>query len=188
MKSIYQKTARAVQHGFTLVELLIVVIILAILAAIVIPQFSSSTSDAKEAAIKANLAALRSAIELYQVQHNGIYPSGVLAGDPGCTNPIVTVAGAVNTEAAFKAQLLNYTNVDGKTCNGPDVKTTLGPYLRKGVPADPLLSSAAVVIQTTGAPAAPSAATGGWLFDNKSGQIVFNHSGNDSKGVAYATY
>ncbi len=189
MKSIYQRTARAVQQGFTLVELLIVVIILAILAAIVIPQFSSSTSDAKEAAIKANLAALRSAIELYKVQHNGVYPSGVLAGDPGCTNPIVTVAGAVDTEAAFKAQLLNYTDAAGKTCNGPDVKTTLGPYLRKGVPADPLLSVATVTVQKTGAPLAPAAgAAGGWLFDNKSGQIVFNHDGTDTKGVAYATY
>ena len=41
---------RAGPSGFTLIELLIVVIILAILAAIVIPQFSSSTADAKEAA------------------------------------------------------------------------------------------------------------------------------------------
>ncbi|MFK7816701.1 MAG: prepilin-type N-terminal cleavage/methylation domain-containing protein, partial [Gammaproteobacteria bacterium] len=46
--------------GFTLVELLIVVIILAILAAIIVPQFSASTNDAKAAALQSNLANLRS--------------------------------------------------------------------------------------------------------------------------------
>jgi prepilin-type N-terminal cleavage/methylation domain-containing protein len=56
---------RPIQAGFTLVELLIVVIILAVLAAIIVPQFSSSTIDAKEAALDANLARLRSSIELF---------------------------------------------------------------------------------------------------------------------------
>jgi prepilin-type N-terminal cleavage/methylation domain-containing protein len=56
-------------RGFTLIELLIVVIIIAILAAIAIPQFSNSSGDAQEAALDANLATMRSAIELYRVQH-----------------------------------------------------------------------------------------------------------------------
>src|SRR5689334_18461772 len=70
--------------GFTLVELLIVVIILAILAAIVIPQFSSSTTDAQESALDSNLAALRSAVELFKVQHNNIYPGAVATTGGTC--------------------------------------------------------------------------------------------------------
>lgn len=191
MKSIYQKTARAVQHGFTLVELLIVVIILAILAAIVIPQFSSSTTDAKEAALKANLAALRSAIELYKVQHKGKYPGDTVASGLTCT---VGAAGTgdAGSEAALKSQLSLYSDDDGKTCTGADTQTTLGPYLRKGIPVDPLSGKVATVtVQATGVPiSAPAAGvtTGGWLYDTKSGQIMVNYGGNDSKNVAYSTY
>ena len=50
---------RRSEQGFTLVELLIVVIILAIMSAIAIPQFSSSTEDAKVSSLETNLAELR---------------------------------------------------------------------------------------------------------------------------------
>ena len=62
------------RSGFTLVELLIVVIILAVLAAIVIPQFSSSTQEAKESALRSTLLEMRNAVELYYHQHNAVYP------------------------------------------------------------------------------------------------------------------
>ncbi len=64
------------QEGFTLVELLIVVIILAILAAIIVPQFSAATDDATQSAYDTNIANIRSAIDLYRQQHNA-YPGAV---------------------------------------------------------------------------------------------------------------
>ena len=60
--------------GFTLVEILIVVVILGILAAIVIPQFSQASSEARESSLKSNLQAVRSQIELYRIQHNDFLP------------------------------------------------------------------------------------------------------------------
>ena len=67
---LIHKTA---QKGFTLVELLIVVIILALLAAIVVPQFASSTDDAKVSSLDTTLGNVRSVIDLYNQQH-GAYP------------------------------------------------------------------------------------------------------------------
>jgi len=87
--------------AFTLVEILIVVIILGILAAIVIPQFTEASNDARESAMKSDLQTVRSQLELYKVQHLDSYPDDF-------------------------AKLTSKTNADGTTTNG-----TLGPYLTK---------------------------------------------------------
>ncbi len=63
------------RKGFTLVEILIVVVILGILAAIVIPQFTNASEAAKTESLRSQLQTIRSQLELYQVQHNGNYPA-----------------------------------------------------------------------------------------------------------------
>ncbi len=63
------------KQAFTLVEILIVVIILGILAAIVIPQFTEASDDARESAIRSDLQTMRSQLELYKAQHAGSYPA-----------------------------------------------------------------------------------------------------------------
>ena len=62
------------KHGFTLVEILIVVVILGVLAAMVIPVFGQATTDSKTSAVAANLMKLRLQVELYRNHHNGHYP------------------------------------------------------------------------------------------------------------------
>jgi prepilin-type N-terminal cleavage/methylation domain-containing protein len=62
------------QAGFTLIEMLVVVLLLGILAMLIIPQISVSTDDARLNTLHANLGSMRNAIELYYHQHNEIYP------------------------------------------------------------------------------------------------------------------
>ena len=60
--------------GFTLIEILIVVVILGILAAVVIPQFTNAADDASVSSARTQLQTMRSQIELYRAQ-NGAYPT-----------------------------------------------------------------------------------------------------------------
>jgi general secretion pathway protein G len=123
-----QTFKRNVQKGFTLVELLIVVIILAILAAIVVPQFGASTADANNAAVLTNVATIRSAIELYRAQHNGAYPAAT----------------------TFVAQMTQTTNAAGTTGCTINTVGCFGPYIRgTTLPADPTNATATLASVST---------------------------------------
>ncbi len=69
------RTNRARHHGFTLVELLLVLVILGILAAIVIPKFSGRTEQAKEQAAVTQISTFKTALDAFEVD-NGFYPKG----------------------------------------------------------------------------------------------------------------
>ena len=120
--------------GFTLVEILIVVVILGILAAIVIPQFTSASEAAKASSLVTQLQSLRSQIELYQLQHNGNYPG---VNDAG--------TGLVSS-ADFWADLTGTTDVDGKAAT---TGQTYGPYLQKEI-TNPFEDVNTIVADTEG--------------------------------------
>ncbi len=143
----------SVKRGFTLVEILIVVSILGILAAIVIPQYQSNTSEAKLASLQSNLHTVRKQIELYKLHHNGDLPAAV--GETGDD---------------FIRRLTTPTDESG-AAGGP-----FGPYLER-MPANVYNQFSTVRI---GDPAA-GANGAGWRFDPSSG--VFQADDNsDSNG------
>lgn len=72
-----------IRKGFTLVEILIVVVILGILAAIVVPQFTNATQDAQTGNIRAQIKSLQNQIELFKARNeggDGLYPDLVTDG------------------------------------------------------------------------------------------------------------
>jgi len=165
------------KKAFTLIELILVVTILGILAAIVLPTFQGNVAQAKESAAKSNLMTMRTQIELYKLQHNG-YP-------PGYAN------GAGTNISTLVLQLTATTTVTGITSPStvPFDQFLYGPYLKK-IPENPFnkQNSIAYVAAGTAFADAVDGTSSGWLYKKETGEIVMNWTGTDSEGVPYYKY
>lgn len=101
------RTVQKVKRAFTLIEILIVVVILGILAAIIIPQFAESADSAKESAAKSMLQTVRAQVELYRFKEDGSCP----ALDDLCTDNYLHCDGATFEQPE------GYTiSIDATTC------------------------------------------------------------------------
>jgi general secretion pathway protein G len=123
------------KSGFTLVEILIVVVILGILAAIVIPQFTGASTEAKESALVSDLQSIRSQIELYKIQHNDILPGEILL-----TGGSVQAATAITFVNALTLKTDQYGNVGTDT-----LVNRFGPYMQK-LPENPFSNATTPVV------------------------------------------
>lgn len=90
------------RHGFTLVELLVVIVVLAVLAAIVLPKFMNSSRRSKESAMKSDLKLLRNAVSLFNAD-TGVYPKALsdLSSTTAPTSATAKGLDATGTEAAY---------------------------------------------------------------------------------------
>lgn len=129
------------RDGFTLVEVLIVVVIMAILAATIIPQFNDSVSDANESQLSFNLHTLRSQIQLFKAQHGGVNPA--IANNLEVLTKTTNRAGALDAAGEF------------------------GPYVLGALPKNPITDSNTVNTTETGTPFQG----GGWLYNPATGEI-----------------
>lgn len=109
-----------VRKAFTLVEILIVVIILGILAAIVVPQFTSASEEAQLSNAQSQLQTIRNMIELYRVRNNGNYPDFIANGwneligpDYLRSAPVNPRTNASNIAAGGEVEAQNVASADG---------------------------------------------------------------------------
>ena len=129
--------------GFTLVEILIVVVILGILAAVVIPQFTNASTEAKTNSLMSNLQSVRSQVELYKVQHNDLLPSPEAAGTWN--------------------RMTQYTDISGAAQATKDATHIYGPYLQQ-VPKNPFNDKSTVDLDGT-----VGDNNAGWEFNSTTG-------------------
>ncbi len=143
--------------GFTLIEILIVVAVIAVLAATVIPQFASSTENAKASALEYNVKVLREQAQIYQAHHFGDFPTIQ-------DNDLPQLTGATNVHGEIGA-------------SGDDYP--LGPYVNEAIPANPFDESnkvTAVAVQGQ-KPTRAVGSLGGWQYDESNGAVWPNHPG-----------
>jgi general secretion pathway protein G len=116
--TVIKSIRKQAKRGFTLVEILIVVIILGILAAIVIPQFTNASEDARKSNMQSQLQTLRSQIELFKLQHRDAAPL------------LITTGWTVLTSKTLDTGVV-------------DASGTFGPYMQQD-PINPMTGSATV--------------------------------------------
>lgn len=110
--------------GFTLVELVVVIIVLGILAAVAVPKFVDFTADAKDSALKGSLGGVRSAIANYYA-YSGTPSGGGVASFPTLTQ--LTTAGVVMAQA-----IPDNPYSTGGTKNAVVAGTTMGTPVTSG--------------------------------------------------------
>lgn len=162
------------RFGFTLVELLIVLSILGILAALVAPRFSDASHTARENTLKDDLRYIRTQIVVFKAQHRDVppgYPGGDMTAAP--------------TEAAFIAQMSGKTN---ELCGvGTTDQYPLGPYLTK-MPPNPVNNLNTIRVVGNGAALGDTDNLTGWIFKPQTLEIIPNLTGVDSEGRLYTDY
>jgi len=170
-----------VSRGFSLVELVIVVVIIGIIAAIAVPRISAGVGATGESALMADLFALRGAIDRYAAEHGGDFP-GVRADGQG---------NGPNTPGAFESQLIKYSNGSGNVSDSPDAAHEFGPYVR-AIPALPVGGNKGddtVAIDLSNSPPLVAGGSAGWVYNPTTGEIIANSDDANQAGTrAYDEY
>jgi general secretion pathway protein G len=163
--------------AFTLVEILVVVVLLGVIAAIVIPAFANSTTSAKDSALAVDLQLLRRVILIYESQH--------LEVGPGYPNGDTTQA---PTEQAFIDQTTTASNTNGQTAAIGTPGFNRGPYLMK-IPVNPFNEQNTIEMLADGQ-AFPANANDshGWIYKAATSEIRADNTGTNLSGKQYYDY
>ncbi|HET6428438.1 MAG TPA: prepilin-type N-terminal cleavage/methylation domain-containing protein [Phycisphaerae bacterium] len=164
------------RKAFTLVEVLIVVVILGILAAIVLPRFSNASAVARASMLADDLRIFRMQLQVFKSQHRDIvpgYPVGA-AGPP--------------TEPLFIDQMTRSSKENRQTADPNTAGYPYGPYLQE-IPVDPVNGKTSVQIVGDGQNFPNQADdSDGWIYQPSTMTFRADCIGSDSEARSYFGY
>ncbi len=145
------------RRGFTLAELVVVIVIIGMVASMAIPRMSRGAMGANDAVLAGDINTVRTAILHYTVEHRNVFP------EPDA--------------ASVVAQLTQYSDLSGTTSPTKTVTAVYGPYLHS-IPPCPIghnPGSNAILIDDANSPPKENAtSTAGWLYNTKTGEFYPN--------------
>jgi type II secretory pathway pseudopilin PulG len=159
------------------VEILAVVVVLGILAAVVVPKISSSNTSAKQSAVATDLQLLRRFIMVYKAHHLEVapgYPDGNTAETP--------------SEQAFIEQATMSSNANGQTAAIGTSGYNRGPYLQN-IPVNPFNNKNSIEMLGNGEDfPADADNSNGWIYKAATDEVRADTTGTDSNGTRYYDY
>ncbi len=164
-------------RGFTLIEILVVVVLLGILAGVVLPHIANGAISARESALASDLQMLRRYVLIYKAQHKEVapgYPNGDTTQAP--------------TQQAFLDQMMLSSDSDGNTAAVGTAGFPRGPYLMR-MPVNPLNNKDTLEPLANGA-AFPANAddSHGWIYKADTAEIRADCGGSNDAGKLYYDY
>lgn len=144
-------------------------VVLGILAATVLPQFTAASDDSKESALRQDLQLLRSQIQMYRFQHDGAFPA--------------------DTSTEVSDKLTKATNLAGDTAAPGTAGYPYGPYIVGKLPPNPFNGGRGLRVVTGQVSAAAvneadmdGTEKVGWIYSKDTGEIKANSSGLTADG------
>lgn len=190
------------ERAASAIELVLVVVILGLLAALAIPRLSRAGQGGVEAELRGRLMVLRTALELYHRDH-GAYPceaaNSLAAGEPRDDN--VLDGGAASGDVldaqftpCFVEQLTKFTSKAGSISEKKEGLFAFGPYLRDGVPVSPLTKAndGQARMLVVGGATVPGFQRAfphfDWVYNRDTGEIAVNSDELDAEGKRFDEY
>lgn len=171
------RSGRHPGKGFTIVEVLIVVMIMGILAAAILPKLSNASETARAGMLKDDLRIIRIQLSVFRAEHRELpagYPEGVRTAPP--------------TEEALRRHLCLASNAEGQTAAVGTPGYPFGPYLRR-IPENPVNSKNTVqVIGDDEAMPTAGDNSHGWIHKPATQNFRADSPGKDDDDCSYFGY